>query len=283
VQVIAPASRPRAIGLRSEAPSTSRRLASGMTSGAQTTPRPNMSSMPRSYPSSSRPSGRDKAMSRSFQFSMILTFIRRTYHRYSAAVEGPCQANLLHKMSGGICTRGRRANKAHFRLARDLRAKLEAAAAAHQAERAKLNERQTAHEARWLIEVDRARQAVKETTKDHERQSKDWRSQLTQLQAKHDEVKKELLTVRSELRIARSLQSQMEKRLAAIIAKSDNGADLSNPSRQPRLKFQRGSARHDPHRGGATHDHARTPRHLGARRYRRLDHAALDALLSRTP
>jgi len=73
---------------------------------------------------------------------------------------------------------------------------------------------------------------------------------------------------RAQLRIAASLKSQMEKRLASITAKSDKRGGPSKPS-QPRIRFPSRSARHDPHRGSATHYHARiTPRHLGAGRYR---------------
>jgi DNA repair exonuclease SbcCD ATPase subunit len=128
-----------------------------------------------------------------------------------------------------------------------------------------------------LVEIDRGRQAAKEAAKDHERQVKELRAQLSQLQAQRNEVKKELQEARAQLRITASLKSQMEKRLAGITAKSDKRAGRLNPS-QPRVRLPSRSARHDPHRGSATHNHARTtPRHLGARRYRRLDHAALDA------
>jgi hypothetical protein len=47
-------------------------------------------------------------------------------------------------------------------LSTDLRARLDAGTAAHQAERSKLEERYSAAEARWLTEVDRARQGAKE-------------------------------------------------------------------------------------------------------------------------
>jgi hypothetical protein len=50
----------------------------------------------------------------------------------------------------------------------DLREKLDAVTAAHQVERTKLEERHSAAEARWLTEVDRARQLAQEAAKEHE-------------------------------------------------------------------------------------------------------------------
>jgi Plasmid replication region DNA-binding N-term len=103
---------------------------------------------------------------------------------------------------------------------RELRGKLDAAAEAHQAERAKLDERHAANEARWLVEIDRGRQAAKETVKDHERQLKELRAQLAQLHTQRDELKRDLQAVRAELRTAVSHRAQAEKRLAAMVAKS---------------------------------------------------------------
>jgi hypothetical protein len=103
---------------------------------------------------------------------------------------------------------------------RELRRNLDAAAHAHQAERDKLNERHAANEARWLVEIDRGRQAAKEATKDHERQLKELRTQITQFQTQRDELKRELQETRAELRTTVSLRAQAEKRLAAMVAKS---------------------------------------------------------------
>jgi hypothetical protein len=54
----------------------------------------------------------------------------------------------------------------------NLSQKLDADATAHRAERTSLQERQAAAEARWMTEVDRARQLTKEATKELERQIK---------------------------------------------------------------------------------------------------------------
>jgi DNA repair exonuclease SbcCD ATPase subunit len=107
---------------------------------------------------------------------------------------------------------------------RELRGKLEAAADAHQAERAKLDERHAANEARWLVEIDRGRQSAKETAKDHERQLKELRAQISQLQTQRDELKRDLQEARTELRTAVSLRAQAEKRLAAVMLKAVKAA-----------------------------------------------------------
>ncbi len=107
---------------------------------------------------------------------------------------------------------------------RELRSKLDAATDAHQTERAKLDERHAANEARWLVEIDRGRQAAKETAKDHERQVKELRAQISQLQSQRDELKRDLQEARAELRTALSLRAQAEKRLAAIMLKAVKAA-----------------------------------------------------------
>jgi DNA repair exonuclease SbcCD ATPase subunit len=107
---------------------------------------------------------------------------------------------------------------------RELRIKLDAATEAHQAERAKLDERHAANEARWLVEIDRGRQAAKETAKDHERQLKELRAQIAQLQSQRDDLKRDLQESRTELRTAVSLRAQAEKRLATIMLKAVKAA-----------------------------------------------------------
>jgi chromosome segregation ATPase len=126
---------------------------------------------------------------------------------------------------------------------RELRSKLDATIDAHQAERTKLDERHAANEARWLVEIDRDRQAAKETSKDHERQVKELRAQITQLQTQRDELKRDLQEARTELRTAVSLRAQAEKRLAAIMlkavkaaraAQSKSAASRSTPAKRRR-------------------------------------------------
>jgi chromosome segregation ATPase len=102
--------------------------------------------------------------------------------------------------------------------AAQLRQKSEAAAAAHQAERTKLDERHAATEGRWLVEIDHARQAAKEAAREQERQSKEWRAQMSQLQAEREELKKHLQEARSEARTHMTERAQLEKQLAAATA-----------------------------------------------------------------
>ncbi len=113
--------------------------------------------------------------------------------------------------------------------ASELRRKLEAAAAAHQAERTRLDERHAANEARWLVEVDRARQGAKEAAKDHEREVRELRSQLNELQTQREELKQDLNESRAELRSALALRAQAEKRLGAHHVKSGKARRPTKP------------------------------------------------------
>jgi uncharacterized coiled-coil DUF342 family protein len=75
-----------------------------------------------------------------------------------------------------------------------------------------------------LVEIDRGRQAAKETAKDHERQLKELRAQIAQLQSQRDDLKRDLQESRTELRTAVSLRAQAEKRLATIMLKAVKAA-----------------------------------------------------------
>jgi chromosome segregation ATPase len=119
-----------------------------------------------------------------------------------------------------------------------LRTKLDAAAAVHHAERTKLEERHAAAEARWLNEVDRARQSAKETAKEQERQSKELRAQIHQLQAQGVEFKQDLQEARSELRTATTARTQLEKRLAAVARARGNAQRTASSKPMVRRKRQ---------------------------------------------
>jgi len=94
-----------------------------------------------------------------------------------------------------------------------LRVRLDVATADHQVERAKLEERYSATEARWLAEVDRARQLAKEADKEHERQIRELRERLGTLQKDRDQIRHELIEVRSDLKTATAMREQLEERL----------------------------------------------------------------------
>jgi hypothetical protein len=95
----------------------------------------------------------------------------------------------------------------------DLRGKLDAVTAAHQAERVKLEERYSAAEARWLTEVDRARQLAKDAAKEHERQVKELRDRSGSVQNDRDQIRQELVEARSDLKTATAGREQLEERL----------------------------------------------------------------------
>jgi DNA repair exonuclease SbcCD ATPase subunit len=118
----------------------------------------------------------------------------------------------------------------------ELRARLDAAAADHQSEREKLGERHAANEARWLVEIDRGRQAAKETAKEHERRLKELGGQVTQIQTQRDELKRDLQEARTELRATMSARARAEKRLAAVMlkaAKAARAAQSKSPASRP--------------------------------------------------
>jgi hypothetical protein len=87
-------------------------------------------------------------------------------------------------------------------------------------ERSRQEERHAANEARWLLEIDRGRQAAKETAKDHERQIKELRVQLSQVQGQRDELKRDLSESRADLRRTESARTLAEKRLAGVVLKA---------------------------------------------------------------
>jgi chromosome segregation ATPase len=104
----------------------------------------------------------------------------------------------------------------------DLREKFDAVTAAHQVERTKLEERYSAAEARWLTEVDRARQIAKEAGKEHERQIKDLRERMGSVQKDRDQIRQELIEARSDLKAATAVRAQLEERLRAAERLSRN-------------------------------------------------------------
>lgn len=71
----------------------------------------------------------------------------------------------------------------------ELREKIEAQTAEHTGERARLQEQHAAAEGRWLMEVDRARQALKEARQEHEQAMSGQRQQLATLQHECDQLR----------------------------------------------------------------------------------------------
>jgi chromosome segregation ATPase len=123
----------------------------------------------------------------------------------------------------------------------DLLSKLEAAATAHQAERTKLDERHAVTEARWLVEIDRARQAAKEAAKVHERQGKELRAQVSQLQTEREELKKHLQEARLEIRTGMTERAQLEKRLASAMT-TNSRATRASPAKSGNRRGARSGA-----------------------------------------
>jgi chromosome segregation ATPase len=124
----------------------------------------------------------------------------------------------------------------------ELRAKLDAASAAHHTERSQLQERYTAAESRWLVEVDRARQHVKEAAKEHEQQTRELRRRNEALASERDDLRHHLLDARADLKTAAAVREQLEERLrateraaterASVAAATFKQARPSKPSRR---------------------------------------------------
>jgi chromosome segregation ATPase len=128
----------------------------------------------------------------------------------------------------------------------DVRAKLDAAIAAHQAERAQLQDRYAAADARWLLEVDRARQQARQVAKEHEQQTRDLRRRFEALTSECDGLRQNLLEARADLKTAAAVREQLEARLRAAERAVTERASMApatskqaNPSKPPRRPTNR--------------------------------------------
>ena len=128
----------------------------------------------------------------------------------------------------------------------DVRAKLDAAIAAHQAERAQLQDRYAAADARWLLEVDRARQQARQVAKEHEQQTRDLRRRFEALTRECDGLRQNLLEARADLKTAAAVREQLEARLRAAERAVTERASMApatskqaNPSKPPRRPTNR--------------------------------------------
>jgi chromosome segregation ATPase len=117
--------------------------------------------------------------------------------------------------------------------ATDVRAKFDAASAAHRTERTQLQERYTAAETHWLREVDRARQQNKETAKEHLNQVKELRRRAEALQDERDELRQNLLQARADLKTAIAVREQLEARLRASSEKVSKASRSDRRTEHP--------------------------------------------------
>jgi len=124
-------------------------------------------------------------------------------------------------------------------LSADLREKLDAVTAAHQVERTKLEERYSAAEARWLTEVDRARQLVKESNKEYERQIKELRDRIGSVQNDRDQIRQQLIEARAELKTAAAMREQFAEHLQRVETLQNSAARTSGPHRKRPSKVKR--------------------------------------------
>ncbi len=99
------------------------------------------------------------------------------------------------------------------RTSADWRKRLEVAQEAHQCERTGLESRHAASETRWMSEVDRARQAIKEAVKEHEHQLKALRNHVDRLQGECENLRQQLGESRAELKAADAVREHLDARL----------------------------------------------------------------------
>lgn len=104
------------------------------------------------------------------------------------------------------------------RTSADWRKRLEAAQETHQCERDRLESRHATSEARWMNEVDRARQAVKEAVKRHEHQMKTLRSRVDHLQGECETLRQQLGESRAQCKAADAVREHLEARLRQLQA-----------------------------------------------------------------
>jgi hypothetical protein len=97
----------------------------------------------------------------------------------------------------------------------ELQEKIETQASAHQDERARLREQHAAAESRWLLEVDKARQAAKDAQKEHEGAAREQRQLAVALQSERDHLGRELAEAHGEIKVAAAVRQQLEERLRA--------------------------------------------------------------------
>ncbi len=112
--------------------------------------------------------------------------------------------------------------------------KLQAAQEAHQDERGRLESRYAASEARWLSEVDRARQRVKEAAKEHDRQVTALRNQADQRQRECEHLKQQLAETRAELKATHAVREHLEARLHQLQEAPSRKASRARPGKPVR-------------------------------------------------
>lgn len=116
------------------------------------------------------------------------------------------------------------------------RDKLEAAAAAHQAERAQIQERHDAAESHWMLELDRTRHDAKEAARDHERQLKELRSQIGTLHDDRDQLRQQLADARAEVKAANQLHAQLERHFPRPQPPGGRQAGIAKPKQRSKRK-----------------------------------------------
>ncbi len=109
----------------------------------------------------------------------------------------------------------------------ELTQKFESERATHVAERGRLEERHAATESRWLAEIDRTRQTLKE----EERHAKSLQAQVVELQGSRERTRVELSNLRAELGTALAIRTQLEERIR-LLSRAPGKANVKNTARR---------------------------------------------------
>lgn len=121
-------------------------------------------------------------------------------------------------------------------LAREAQMRTDAALTAHATERAELQAHSTQAERHWMLELDRTRQAARDSAQKHEQAVKDARRQVEDLRAERQERMRELSALRTDLHSQQAARAHLQSQLSTLLSRS---APAAKASVAPSLKGNR--------------------------------------------
>lgn len=135
--------------------------------------------------------------------------LARAHEQLAAANQRAETLEAALQDRGSEAARWRTQAEAAESVSADLRQQLATAAIAQREERASLDQRHATSEQRWLMEVDRARQA----RKDADKRAEHLQAQLEKAQTDREQLRVNLATVRAELTASLAVRGQLEERI----------------------------------------------------------------------
>jgi hypothetical protein len=125
-------------------------------------------------------------------------------------------------------------------VATEAHARIEAVSAAHATERSEFQERASAAERHWMLELDRTRQALREGAQQHELQHKEFLRQVAALRAERDERTQQISALRGDAQTHRAIREQLEAQLREL---TTTASRRTNPVKRTRATAARKSDR----------------------------------------